>query len=126
MVAAMPAVKKDGMIIIASECNEEIGSKEFVELVVKEKNLDSFIEKIKNPDFFVIDQWELEELAKARKKADIYLYSPCISVCEHNIPEDTLKVIPSIEEALKIGFKKFGSNAKVTIIPEGPYTIPVK
>ena len=64
MVAAMPAVKKDGMIIIASECNEEIGSEEFVDLIVNEKDLDAFIDKIKKPDFFVIDQWELEELVK--------------------------------------------------------------
>lgn len=126
MVAAMPAVKKGGMIIIASECNEEIGSKEFIDLVVNEKDLDAFIEKIKNPDFFEIDQWELEELIKARRKAEIYLYSPCLSVCTHKIPEGTLKLIPSVEEALRTGFEKFGSDAKVTIIPEGPYTIPVK
>ncbi|HHT78722.1 MAG TPA: nickel-dependent lactate racemase [Actinobacteria bacterium] len=126
MVAAMPAVKKDGMIIIASECNEEIGSKEFVELVTNEKDLDAFIEKIKDPDFFVIDQWELEELAKARKKAEIYLYSPCLSACANKIPDGTLKLVPSVEEALEIGFEKFGRDAKVTIIPEGPYTIPIK
>ena len=126
MVAAMPAVKEGGMIIIASECNEEIGSQEFVDLVVNEKNLDAFIEKIKNPDFFVIDQWELEELAKARKKAEIYLYSPCLSNCMHKIPEGTLKLVSSVDEALKTGLEKFGEDAKVTIIPEGPYTIPVK
>ena len=37
MVAAMPAVKEGGMIIIASECSEEIGSKEFIDLIVNEK-----------------------------------------------------------------------------------------
>lgn len=126
MVAAIPAVKKDGMIIIASECNEEIGSQEFADLVVSEKDLDAFIDKIKNSDFFVIDQWELEELAKARRKAEIYLYSPCLSSCMHNIPEGVLKLVSSVDEALKIGFEKFGSDAKVTIIPEGPYVIPVK
>ncbi len=124
MVAAMPAVKKGGMIIIASECNEEIGSQEFIDLITKEKDLDAFIEKIKNPDFFVIDQWELEELVKARKKAEIYLYSPCISVCLHKIPESTLKLVPSLESALKIGYEKFGKDAKITIIPEGPYVVP--
>jgi len=125
MVAAIPAVKKGGMIIITSECNEEIGSKEFIDLVVNEKNLDLFIEKIKQPDYFVIDQWELEELVKARKKAEIYLYSPCLASCIYKIPEGTLKIVPSVKEALDMGFKKFGEDAKVTVIPEGPYTIPV-
>jgi nickel-dependent lactate racemase len=124
MVAAMPAVKEGGMIIIASECSEEIGSKEFIDLIVNEKDLDGFINKIKNPDFFVIDQWELEELVKARKKAEIYLYSPCLIKSKYKIPEETLKLVNSIDEALEIGFEKYGSDAKVTVIPEGPYTIP--
>lgn len=124
MVAAMPAVKKGGMIIIASECNEEIGSQEFIDLITKEKDLDAFIEKIKNPDFFMIDQWELEELVKARKKAEIYLYSPCISVSLHKIPESTLRLVPSLETAIKTGYEKFGTDAKITVIPEGPYVVP--
>ena len=126
MVAAMPAVKEGGMIIIASECHEEIGSQEFIDLVTKERDLDAFIEKIEDPNFFVIDQWELEELVKAQKKAEIYLYSPCISACLHKIPESTLKLVPSLETALKIGYEKFGTDAKVTIIPEGPYVVPEK
>ncbi len=76
----MPAVKEGGMIIIAAKCTEEIGSEEFVELLMNEDDLDKFMEKINNPEFFTIDQWELEELVKVRKKADIYLYSDCNSM----------------------------------------------
>lgn len=72
MVSAMPAVKKGGMIIVASECSEGIGSEEFKELTTLEEDLDAFIEKIKRPDYFKIDQWELEELVKARRKAEVF------------------------------------------------------
>jgi nickel-dependent lactate racemase len=125
MVSAMPAVKKGGMIIIASECNEEIGSEEFIQLCTLEDNLDVFIEKIKKPDFFKIDQWQLEELVKARKKAEIYLYSPCVLASKHKIPQSTVKLVNSVEEAINIGLKKFDGNATINVIPEGPYTIPV-
>ena len=126
MVGAMPAVKKGGMIIIASQCNEKIGSPEFVEIVEQEADHDEFMNKIKRKDYFKIDQWEFEALVKARKKAEIYLYSSCILASSFKIPPATLKVVNSVEEAIEIGFSKYGRNAKISVIPEGPYAIPVK
>ncbi len=125
MVCSLPAVKNDGMIIIASECNEEIGSKEFIDLITQEVDLEAFINKIKNPNYFEIDQWELEELVKARRKAEINLYSPCMLASQYKIPYSTIKIVNSIEEAVNAGLKKYGNNATINVIPEGPYTIPV-
>ncbi|MCL5069804.1 MAG: hypothetical protein M1308_02745, partial [Actinobacteria bacterium] len=126
MVGAMPAVKKGGMIIVASQCKEKIGSTEFVEIIEQETDHDEFMKKIKRKDYFKIDQWEFEELVKAREKADIYLYSDCMLANSFKIPPSTLKIVNSVEEAIKIGFGKYGRDAKISIIPEGPYAIPVK
>lgn len=125
MVGAIPAVKDGGMIIIAAKCIEEIGSQEFTELLIGEDDLDKFMEKINDPDFFILDQWELEMLARARKRAEIYLFSDCLNRCDYNIPEGTLIKIDSIERAIRSGLDKFGPNATISVIPEGPYTIPV-
>ncbi|MGM0366440.1 MAG: nickel-dependent lactate racemase [Actinomycetota bacterium] len=124
MVGCLPAVKQGGMIIIASECSEEIGSEEFRELLAGEEDLGRFLDRICNTDYFKIDQWELEELAKARKKADIYLYSDCVLKCGHNIPPGTLKQVNSAAEAIEEGFARYGKDARITVIPEGPYVIP--
>jgi hypothetical protein len=43
----------------------------------------------------------------------------------HRIPDSTVKIVSSVEEAIKTGFKKYGSNATISVIPEGPYTVPV-
>ncbi len=125
MVGAMPAVKQDGMIILAAQCIEEIGSKEFVELLTEEKDLDKFIEKIKSKDYFKLDQWELEKIIKARKKAEVYLYSDCLNECSYAIPPGTLVQADSLQDAVNTGLEKFGRNATISIIPEGPYIIPV-
>jgi len=125
MVGALPAVKKGGMIIIASQCKEGVGSREFLELLTGEKDLDGFIRKICESNYFKIDQWELEELAKARRKAEIYLYSEFISGDKYDIPAGTLKIVESVKEAIGIGLKKYGKNAKITVIPQGPYVIPL-
>lgn len=128
MVGAIPAVRQGGMIIIASRCPEGIGSEEFTELLIEEKDLEGFIEKISSPGFFKIDQWEFEELVKARKKAEIYLYSEGVGTSKysHLIPSSTLKVVSSVDEAIEIGLKKYGSDARITVIPDGPYVIPIK
>ncbi len=124
MVGCLPAVKQGGMIIIASECIEEIGSQEFTELITGEEHLEDFMHRICHTDYFKIDQWELEELAKARKKADIYLYSDCVLKCSHAIPRQTLKLAESVSQAIEQGFARYGKDASITVIPEGPYVIP--
>jgi len=123
MVGAIPAVRKGGMIIIASQCIEEVGSPEFIELITQERDPDKFMEKICGKNYFKIDQWELEELYKARRKAEIYLYSECIDKNKYDIPASTLKIVDSIQEAVNIGLQKYGQDAKITIVPEGPYVI---
>lgn len=125
MVAALPAVKEGGMIVIASQCREGIGSREFTELLTQEEDLDGFIKKISETGYFKIDQWELEELAKARRKAEIYLYSEFICKNEYNIPENTIRIVDSPDEAIYIGIGKYGADAEISIIPQGPYVIPV-
>jgi len=125
MVGAMPAVKKGGLIVCAAECTEEIGSREFVEIIQEEDDVDKFMEKINRKDYFKTDQWEFEELVKARKKAEIYLYSGCLLEGAFNIPHSALKLVRSVEEGIRIGLEKFGEDASISIIGEGPYVIPV-
>ena len=124
MVGAMPAVKQGGIIITAAECTEEIGSREFVDIVQEESDIDAFMEKINRKDYFKIDQWEFEEFVKARKKARIYLYSGCLLASAYNIPESTLILANSVGEALNESLEKAGKDASIYVIPEGPYVIP--
>lgn len=124
MVGAMPAVKQDGIIITAAECSEEIGSREFVEIVQEEADMDAFMEKIKRKDYFKIDQWEFEEYIKARRKAEICLYSGCLLASAYKIPEKTLILAKSVEDALAESLIKKGKDASIYVIPEGPYVIP--
>jgi len=114
-----------GGFIIAAKCIEEIGSKEFIELLSDEKDLSKFIAKIKGKEYFKLDQWELEELIKARMKAEIYLYSDCLNKGANDIPSSTIVQVDSMDDAVNAGLKKFGSDATISIIPEGPYIIPV-
>jgi len=122
MVGALPAVKEGGTIIIAAQCQEGIGSKEFTDTLLNSSDLGAFVKQTGEPGFFVPDQWEVHELWKAVRKAEVLMYS-------EGIPDDTLArcfvtPIPSVEDGLQMALKKHGANARVGVIPKGPYVIP--
>ncbi|HIE26111.1 TPA: nickel-dependent lactate racemase [Candidatus Poribacteria bacterium] len=123
LVGVMDIVKPGGSIILLSECSEGVGSTPFTELVIRTKDLQKFVEDLYDPQNFVIDQWQLEELAKVARRADIYCYAD-------GIPYDVLGqlfVYPlkSPEEGINLALQKHGANASIVAIPEGPYILPV-
>ena len=122
MVGALPLVKKGGTIIIASECSEGLGSNEFSELLRVNTDLDAFVEQLYHNNYFVIDQWQIEELAKAKKKADIIVY--CRGIKEEDFPSHLIKKTNDINETILSALVKYGENATISVIPDGPYVIP--
>jgi nickel-dependent lactate racemase len=120
ITAALPAVKKGGMLIVAAKCEEGLGSPEFTSMATAYRTVDAFVETIMaNP--VLIDQWQLEECAKAARQADVVLVSPNIAArFGHDL---FIRTAASVEEALEDGFGKFGSDASISVIPKGPYTL---
>lgn len=122
MVGALPAVKEGGTIIIASQCAEGVGSPDFARVLQETEDLEAFVEYISQPNVFVPEEWEVEELAKATRHARV------ICVAE-GIPHETLAhcfVTPaeSVEEAVRLALAQQGQNASLIAIPRGPYVIP--
>ena len=121
VLAAVEIVKPNGSIILVAECSEGIGSGPFTDLILKTKDLKQFIHDIYDPANFVIDQWQLEELAKAVRKAEIYCYAD-------GIPYDQLKdlfvqPIRTPEEGIKRVLSKHGDKAQIAVLPDGPYVL---
>ena len=121
VLAAVEFVREGGMVILVAECQEGIGSGPFTDLILKTKNLEQFVRNIYNPKNFVIDQWQLEELAKATRKADVYFYSDKIPYEQQkNLFVNPLR---SPNEGIEIVLKKYGEGAKIVAIPDGPYVL---
>ncbi|MFB3040502.1 MAG: hypothetical protein ACE1ZS_01690, partial [Candidatus Poribacteria bacterium] len=121
LLTGVEIVKPNGSIILVAECSQGIGSKPFTELMLKTKSLKQFMHDIYDPANFVIDQWQLEELAKTAKKAEIYCYAD-------GIPYDRLKELfvqplHSPEEGIQYVLDRHGDNAQIAAIPEGPYVL---
>jgi nickel-dependent lactate racemase len=122
MVGALPVVRPGGTIIIASQCAEGLGSPDFANALLDITDLEEFVRHISQPDVFVPEEWEIEELARAVRHASVI----CIA---DGIPADTLAqcfVTPasSIEAGIEMALERHGADATLLAIPRGPYVIP--
>jgi nickel-dependent lactate racemase len=123
LTGCLPIVKQGGTIILAASLSEGIGSAEFASLFRENPSLDVFMERILGKDYFVLDQWQLEELAKVRRKAKV-------KVVSDGLPADVLAGLfvepaPSVESAVAASLAEYAPDAQVAVIPKGPYVLPV-
>ena len=121
LTGALPIVKQGGTIIMAAGLSEGIGSPEFERLFQENDSLEGFVERIMGKDYFVLDQWQLEELAKVRRKAKV-------KVVSDGLPTETIDRLfvqsaPSVEQAVADSLDEYGSRATLAVIPKGPYVL---
>ena len=121
MVAAMEVVKPGGTIILAAELSEGIGSPDFRRIFEENRSLDAFMERILTTGYFVMDQWQVEELAKVRRKARVKVVSGGLPA--ETLPRLFVEGAPSVEAAVAEGLAEYGPGATIAVIPEGPYVI---
>ncbi len=122
LTGALPAVERGGTIIMAAGLQEGVGGKEFRELVCVTRSFDEFMCKLRRPDFFVIDQWQYEELAKAARHARIVV---CTDESRHaDLARSLVEPVKSVEAAVQEALQRHGQGARILVIPHGPYVLP--
>jgi len=122
LVGALPAVKEGGTIILAVGLREGVGSEDFQRLLSETGSLEAFMRRLKDPDFFAIDQWQLQEHARVARNAHVMVYSDGLSSDE--LAAACVEPVPSVEEGIRRALQRRGSDASIAVIPKGPYVIP--
>jgi len=121
LTGALPIVKQGGTIIMCASLTEGIGSPQFQQLFQENATLEGFVERILGKDYFVMDQWQLEELAKVRRKAKVKIVSDGLSA--EILQNLFVEAAPSIESAVTASLQEYGPAAKMAVIPKGPYVL---
>ena len=122
MVAAAQIVREGGTIVIAASMTEGIGSDEFTSLFSRHHNVDHFMDALLNdPEYFVMDQWQLEELAKAVKKARVQVVTDGLSA--EVIEGLFVESVASVEEGVAQAIARYGPNTTIAVMPKGPYVL---
>ncbi len=122
LTGALPIVKKGGTIILAASLTEGLGSPEFQRVMAENPDLKQFKQRILGKDYFIMDQWQLEELAKVVERCKV-------KVVSNGIAPETLRrchaePTPSVEQAVATCLREYGPQARIGVIPKGPYVLP--
>lgn len=122
MSAARKIVKKGGSIIAVSECWDGIPEHgNYKKILHEATSLQNILDTIHAPGYSQFDQWEAQIQAMIQLWADVYLYS---SLSEDEVKKTHITPIPSIEACVAELQHKYGPNALIAVLPEGPQTIP--
>jgi lactate racemase len=122
MTAALPIVRQGGTVILAASMSEGIGSQPFQSLFQQHESPAAFIERLLgDPEYFVMDQWQLEKMAAVSRRAKI-------KVVSDGLPSETLnrlfvQACPSVEAAIAECMQEYGPDATIAVIPKGPYVV---
>ncbi|MFH1488147.1 MAG: nickel-dependent lactate racemase [Pseudomonadota bacterium] len=124
MVGVIDILEPGGTIIIASECSEGMGTREFVsaQQLLCEKGPDRFMSILDGRKKALIDEWQTEMLIKALRVGNIRLYTTGLS--EEDLKDSYVEPVSSIEEAVKASVRAQGDK-DIAVVPEGPYVIPL-
>jgi lactate racemase len=121
LTGALPIVKQGGTIILCASLSEGIGSPQFQQLFRENESLEIFVERILGKDYFVMDQWQLEELAKVRRKAKVKIVSDGLSA--ETLNGLFVEAAVSVEAAVAASLAEYGPAAQIAVIPKGPYVL---
>jgi nickel-dependent lactate racemase len=119
VTAAQHMVKPGGRILTIGQCAEGVGSPEFARRLSGLKNFESFLEEIHSAPVEV-DQWQLEKLALVGQKFDLYFFTPGVTRGQLGFLGES--AFTTLEEAVAAALAGLPADARVAMVPEGPYT----
>lgn len=123
MSAAAKVVKPGGVIICAAECWDGIPDHGlYGRLLAEAGNPQQLLDRIMTPGFLQQDQWQAQIQAQVQLKADIYLYADYLS--DEQIRTAMLLPCRNIEATVAELRRRYGDQASICVLPEGPQTIP--
>jgi nickel-dependent lactate racemase len=118
VTAAQHIVKPGGRILLVAECAEGAGAPEFAQKLREFNSYGELLRQLAQTPV-VVDQWQIEKLALAGEKYQIFFYVP-------GLPEDLRKGLGGRaynrpQEAIAAFLDGIPKSAEIAVIPEGPY-----
>ncbi|SUZ47681.1 uncharacterized protein METZ01_LOCUS535 [marine metagenome] len=123
MSAAAQVVKPNGVIVCASECSDGYPDHgEYLDILTRHDSADKLLTMINSPGHNRHDQWEVQVQAQIQQRAEVLLRTDGLS--DAQVRSAHLTPIEDVGAATREALDRFGSDARVCVLPEGPQTIP--
>jgi hypothetical protein len=123
MVTPLDILAAGGTLIVASDCSEGLGSKEFraSQRRLVEMGTDGFLQSILPKALADIDEWQTEMQLKPMRVGRVQLYTGGLPREDH--PLTGVEVVSDLDLAISNAVAA-GGDGTAAFIPEGPYVIP--
>ena len=123
MVTPLDILAPGGTLIVASDCSEGLGSKEFraSQRRLVEMGTEGFLRSILPKALADIDEWQTEMQLKPMRVGRVQLYTDGLPREDH--PLSCVEVISDLDLAIRNAVAA-GGEGTAAFIPEGPYVIP--
>ena len=123
MSAAAQVVCDGGAIIIASECSDGIPDHGLYGQLLREASSpEQLLHNIYSASEPRQDQWQAQIQARIQQKAEVYVYSHYLA--PDQIETALLNPCTDIAATVEHLRERFGRNARIGVLPEGPQTVP--
>lgn len=123
VAAAAPIVRPGGAILLCASLSEGIGSASFEKCLRESGGPDAFEHRLGDDRFFAIDQWMVQHLCQALRRARVYLYSDGLPVQTQRAL--FVEPVASPEEGVARALARVSpaGRARIAVIPQGPYVL---
>ena len=121
--AAAQVVNEGGAIIIAADCWDGIPEHGMYGQLLREaSSARELLERVYTPGFLVQDQWQAQIQAQIQLRADVHLRTD--NLTDSQIRSALLEPCARVEETVAALLERYGSDARICVLAEGPQTIP--
>lgn len=120
---AFQIIKPGGAIIIAAACEEGIPSPSgYADIVMQCGSPQAILELLSQPGFSYPEQWEAQMQAMIQLHAEVYIYSDGLG--DEELRKMLLIPCHSIEQTVADQIQRYGSAARICVLPQGPQVVP--
>jgi nickel-dependent lactate racemase len=121
VVAAAALVRPGGTILLCAALREGVGSASFQGLLEAASNPEAFEQRLTDPEFFAVDQWMVQHLCQAHRRARVLLYSDGLP--EARAGELLVEPVASPEHGVRRALADAPRDARIAVLPQGPYLL---
>jgi nickel-dependent lactate racemase len=119
ITAATHIAKPGGRILIIAECAEGMGSAEFARMIRNMGEFAQYLDAVRDLPVDV-DRWQVEKLALAGVQNELYFYLPAVT--KEELGRLGARAFDNLQQATAAVLRGLPNEARVTLVPEGPYT----
>ena len=121
IAAGAAIVRPGGTILLCAALSQGIGSASFEKLIREAPSPEAFERQLEDDRFFAIDQWMVQHLCQARRRARVLLYTD--GLMPEAAAELLVEPVPSPEEGIRRALAGAKADTRIAVLPQGPYVL---